>query len=68
MHVIFIFQGVVKIINDGVPTLEVNANDFQKATNKDQRKKHGKFMFLIHQCVDPNVFGKIIEEEYSKEV
>ncbi|XP_050908501.1 uncharacterized protein LOC127122160 [Lathyrus oleraceus] len=40
MHVIFIFQGVVKIINDGVPTLEANANDFQKATNKDQRKKH----------------------------
>lgn len=25
-------------------------------------------MFLIHQCVDPNVFKKIIEEETTKGV
>lgn len=67
MKVIFRFQDVTKIVSDGVLALETNVNDVQKATHKEQRKKDGKTLFLIHQCVDPNVFEKIIEEETSKE-
>lgn len=62
MKGVYKFQDVSEIMNGGVPTLEVNANDFQKATHKDQWKKDGKILFLTHQCVDPNVFEKIIKE------
>lgn len=63
-----IFQDVSEIVNDGVPTLEPNTNDAQQAAHKEQRKKDGKWMFLIHQCVDPNVLEKIIKEENVKRV
>lgn len=66
MKIIFRFQDVVEIVCDGVPALEVNANDIQKVVYKAKRKKDGKALFLIHQCVDPNVFKNIIEEETSK--
>lgn len=66
MKVVFKFQDVAEIVNDGVPTLEANADDVQKAAVKDQRKKDGKTQFLIHQCVDSNVFEMIIEEESFK--
>ncbi|XP_050902844.1 uncharacterized protein LOC127115308 [Lathyrus oleraceus] len=33
---------------------------------KEGRKKDGKVMFLIHQCVDPNVFEKTTKEETTK--
>lgn len=51
---------------DGVSALEKNANGVQQAAHKDQRKEDAKSLFLIHQCVDPNVFEKIIEEEMTK--
>lgn len=66
MNVIFRFQDVAKIVNDGVLTLESDANDVRKAAHKEQRKKDGKCLFLIHQYVDSNVFVKIIEEESAK--
>lgn len=64
MNVIFKFQDVAEIMNDGVPELEENANDI--SAHKKQRKKDGKALFLIHQYVDPNVFKKIIEKETIK--
>ena len=66
MKVIFRFQDVVEILNDGISQLEVNAMEAQTAAHKDQRKKDGKVLFLIHQCVDCDVFEKIIEEETTK--
>lgn len=65
--IIFRFQDVVEIMYDGVLALEINANDTQKDAHKEQRKKNGKILFLIHQCVKPNIFEKIIEEEITKE-
>lgn len=55
-----------EIMSDGVHALEVNANDVQKVEHKEQMKKDGKTIFLIHERVYPNVFEKIIEEETSK--
>lgn len=56
MKVVFKFQDVSKIMSDGVPTLKANANDEQKVAHKDKKKKDGKTLFLIHWCVDTNVF------------
>ena len=66
MKVIFRYQDVVGILNDGVSELEADAIDAQKAAHKDQRKKNCKVLFLIHQCVDSDVFEKIIEKESMK--
>ncbi|CAI8595324.1 unnamed protein product [Vicia faba] len=66
MKVIFRFQDVVEILNNGVSELETNATEVQKTAYKDQRKKDGKTLFLIHQCVNSDVFEKIIEEETAK--
>ena len=66
MKVIFRFQDVVEILNDGISELEVDATEAQKAAHKDQRKKDGNARFLIYQCVDCDVFEKIIEEETTK--
>ena len=54
---------MVEIVNDGVSTLELNIDYVQQAAHKERRKKYGKGMILIHQCVDLNVFEKIIKEE-----
>lgn len=53
-------------MNEGVSLLLENASDAQKATHKDKMKKDRKSMLLIHQCVDLNIFEKIIEEEMGK--
>lgn len=62
VQVIFKFQDVDGILNDGVLTLESNVDDIHKVTHKGQRKKDEKGIFLIHQYLDPNVFEKIIDE------
>ncbi|XP_050875121.1 uncharacterized protein LOC127078732 [Lathyrus oleraceus] len=68
MKVIFRFQDVAEIMNDEVPALEENVSDVQKVAHNERTKKDGKSLFLIHQCVDSSVFGKIIEEETTKGV
>lgn len=54
-------------MNEGVSLFEENASDVQKDAYKDQMKKDGKALFLIHQCMDLDIFEKIIEEETTKE-
>ncbi|KAI5412545.1 hypothetical protein KIW84_057273 [Lathyrus oleraceus] len=39
MKVIFIFQDMSEIVNNGVQTLEANADDAQQAAHKEQRKR-----------------------------
>lgn len=46
---------------NGVPALEENVNDVQQVVHKERRKKNGKYLILIHRCVNPNVFEKIVE-------
>lgn len=67
MNVIFRFQDMPEVVNDEAYALEVNADDVQKVAYKEQKKKDGKGFFFIHQCVDPNLFETIIEEEMFKE-
>lgn len=42
MRVVFRFQDVPKIMNDGLLTLEVNAIDAQKVTHREPSQKDGK--------------------------
>lgn len=56
MKVIFIFQDVFEIVNDGVPILQENATEAQRTANRELRKKDAKGLFLIHQCIGPNIF------------
>lgn len=42
MYVIFKFQDVSEIVNEGVSSLKENADDVQQVAHKKQRKKDGK--------------------------
>ncbi|GAU51473.1 hypothetical protein TSUD_95880 [Trifolium subterraneum] len=66
MKVIFRFQDVLEIVSDGVEDLAAEANEAQRTLHREQKKKDGKGLFIIHQCVDSNIFEKIIEEETAK--
>lgn len=57
---------MVEIVYDRLSTFETNANDTQKVAHKEQRKRDVKYLLYIHQCMDTNVFQKIIEEETIK--
>lgn len=57
----FIFQYVLEIVNDGFSAFEANANEAQRFSHREMSKKDGKCLFLIHQCVNLNIFEKIIE-------
>ncbi|KAK2372557.1 putative mitochondrial protein [Trifolium repens] len=66
MKVIFTFQEVYEQVNDGVAALPANANEEQRTTFREAKKKDNKGLFLIHQCVDSKVFEKIADAETSK--
>ncbi|KAK2381647.1 hypothetical protein QL285_069238 [Trifolium repens] len=66
MKVIFTFQEVYEQVNEGVAALPANANEEQRTTFREAKKKDNKGLFLIHQCVDSKVFEKIADVETSK--
>ena len=66
INVIFRFQDFLEIVNDSIPNLQENATKVQRTTNRELRKKDAKGLFLIHQCIDPNIFENIIEQETAK--
>ncbi|KEH40220.1 lysine decarboxylase family protein [Medicago truncatula] len=53
-------------MNDGVLNLQENATEAQRTANQKLRKKDAKGLFLIHQCIDPNIFEKKIDQESAK--
>lgn len=58
---------MLEIVNDGFSTLEANATETQRVAHREKSKKDEKGLFLIHWCVDLNIFEKIIEQETTKE-
>ncbi|KAK2365584.1 putative mitochondrial protein [Trifolium repens] len=66
MKVIFRFQDVLEIVTNGVEELAADADEAARTRHKELKKKDVKGLFIIHQCVDSNIFEKIIEEETSK--
>lgn len=55
-------------MNDGFLAMKTNEGKMQKTTHCDLSKNIEKWLFLIHQSVDSNIFKKIIEEETTKGV
>lgn len=46
--------------------MESNAAEAHEAIHRELIKKDEKFLFVIHQCMDTNIFKKIIKEEMTK--
>lgn len=59
LKVIFRYQDVLEVVRDGVVVVGGEALC-------DQQKKDNNAVFLIHQCVDADVFKKIVEFETVK--
>ncbi|KAK2388316.1 hypothetical protein QL285_062010 [Trifolium repens] len=66
-----ISEGIGSILvkrNDGQEaSITENANEEQRTTFREAKKKDNKALFLIHQCVDSKVFEKIADAENSKD-
>lgn len=54
-------------VAEGLQPVAENATDAQKATYKEARKKYHKALFFIHQCIETNVFDKIVHAATLKE-
>lgn len=63
MCVLFDAQYVLDLVNDCyiLVALLINAADTQRNAQCDLRKMDHKVLFYIHQCVDVNVFEKIVD-------
>lgn len=59
MKVVFRYQEVLEVVRNGVVATGGDAL-------REQQKKDSKALFLIHQCVDAEVFEKIAEYETAK--
>src|ERR1051325_5064726 len=59
MKVLFGYQEVLKVVNDGVTPLVAEATAAQQAPFKEEKKKDYKALFLIHSCVDNDNFEKV---------
>ncbi|XP_028236619.1 uncharacterized protein LOC114415953 [Glycine soja] len=66
MNVIFRFQDVTEVVQEGVQELDRNPTDAQKVTHRDLMKKDAKALFIIHQCVDADNFQKIRSADTAK--
>ena len=59
---------MLDLVTDDYALLATDATETQKITQKAIRKKDQKALFYIHQCVDANVFEKIVDSETAKVV
>ncbi|WJX11887.1 hypothetical protein P8452_02442 [Trifolium repens] len=67
MNVLFGFQDVEDLVNNGYTPLAENATEAQQAAFKEVKKRDCKALFLIHQCVDSSNFEKISSATSSKQ-
>ncbi|KAG5068162.1 hypothetical protein JHK85_000539 [Glycine max] len=66
MKVIFRFQDVIEVVQEGVQELDRNPTDAQKVAHRDLMKRDAKALFIIHQCVDVDNFQKIRSVDTAK--
>ncbi|MCH79762.1 hypothetical protein A2U01_0000518 [Trifolium medium] len=67
MQVIFGFQEVQEVIQEGVTALADNATEAQRTAHRANKKKDCKATYLIHQSVDEINFDKIATCTSAKE-
>lgn len=66
MHVLFGAQHVLDLINDGYTLVVENATKVRINMQCEKKKKDHKALFYIHQCVDTNVFEKLLIQRRQK--
>ncbi|XP_019431491.1 PREDICTED: uncharacterized protein LOC109338660 [Lupinus angustifolius] len=66
MKVLFGYQEVLEVVQNGVQTVEDDAPEVQQSTFREGKRKDCKALFIIHQCVDESNFEKISSARTSK--
>lgn len=66
MRVLFDAQDVLDLVNDNYVSVATNATEVHRNKQRETRKRDQKALFYIHQCVDANVFEKIIDSTTTK--
>ncbi|XP_006575979.1 uncharacterized protein [Glycine max] len=66
MKVIFRFQDVTEVVQEGVQEPDRNPTDAQKVAHRDLMKRDAKALFIIHQCEDADNFQKIRSADTTK--
>lgn len=66
MEVVFDYQDVLEIVQNGYPDLGEDPTDAARAVHKESRKRDCKALFLIHQGVDNAHFENIASAKTSK--
>ncbi|XP_019435536.1 PREDICTED: uncharacterized protein LOC109342032 [Lupinus angustifolius] len=67
MKIIFGFQEVYEFVQNGYQEVGENANEAQRTSYRESKKKDYKALFLIHQCVDGANFEIIDGAKTAKE-
>ncbi|XP_058783965.1 uncharacterized protein LOC131658716 [Vicia villosa] len=67
MKVMFGYQEVLDIVNNGVTPLGDEPTAAHQATFKEEKKKDYKALFLIHSCVDGDNFEKVSDCESARQ-
>ncbi|XP_058768102.1 uncharacterized protein LOC131641814 [Vicia villosa] len=67
MKVLFGYQEVLDIVNNGVTPLGAEPTAAHQATFREEKKKDYKALFLIHSCVDGDNFEKVGDCESAKQ-
>ncbi|XP_006605206.1 uncharacterized protein [Glycine max] len=66
MKVIFRFQDVTEVVQEGVQEPNKNPTDAQKVAHRDLMKRDAKTLFIIHQCAHADNFQKIRSTNTAK--
>lgn len=59
-------EDVVDLVNEGYIVVVTDATEAQRNTHRETRKKDHKALLYNHQCVDMNVFEKIVDSTAAK--
>jgi uracil DNA glycosylase len=66
-RVIFNFQDVLDVVQEGLQELGKDASEAQKSSHRDLKKWDCKALFLINQCVDAANFERIASATSAKQ-
>ncbi|GKU86688.1 hypothetical protein SLEP1_g1181 [Rubroshorea leprosula] len=67
MRVLFDYDELLSIVENGVAEIVENASDAQKHAHRDSKKKDKKALYFIHQGVNDEVYERIEDASRSKD-
>lgn len=66
MRVLFDAQDVLDLVNGDYVPIAVDVTEAHRNVQREMRKKDQNMLFYIHQCMNANVFGKIVDSTTAK--